>query len=83
MVKNISRFTVGTFSCGLILIFCACMSQMAVDKNTSTKPIPQNINQASNKSSDQSGIETKDQEQKEKADITLSNNMLSRVEQTQ
>lgn len=82
MVKIISRFVVSAFSCGLILIFSACMSQIAVDKNTSTKTISPNSSQISNKASEQHNIDTNDQEQKEKSDAKLSYNILSGARQT-
>jgi membrane-bound lytic murein transglycosylase D len=77
MVKIISHFVVSTFFCGLILIFSACMSQIAVDKNTSTKINSPSLSQISNKSNEQHTIENKDQEQKEKSDTKLSSNIPS------
>ncbi len=82
MVKIISRLVVSAFSCCLILIFSACMSQIAVDKNTSSKTISPNLSQASNESSEHSNIDTHDQEQKEKPDAKLSYNISSDAEQT-
>ncbi|MGD0022350.1 MAG: LysM peptidoglycan-binding domain-containing protein [Smithellaceae bacterium] len=83
MVKIISRLVVCAFSCCLILIFSACMSQIAVDKNTSAKTISPNLSQASNKSSEHSNIDTQDQKQKEKPDTKLSNDTFSDAGQTQ
>lgn len=83
MVKIISRLVVCAFSCCLILIFSACMSQIAVDKNTSAKTISPNLTQASNKSSEHSNIDTQDQKQKEKPDAKLSNDTFSDAGQTQ
>ena len=83
MVKIISRLVVCAFSCCLILIFSACMSQIAVDKNTSAKTISPNLSQASNKSSEHSNIDTQDQKQKEKPDAKLSNDTFSDAGQTQ
>jgi len=80
MVKIISRLVVCAFSCCLILIFSACMSQIAVDKNTSAKTISPNLSQVSNKSSEHSDIDTSDQEQKEKPDTKL---LFSNAGQTQ
>ncbi|OGP86876.1 MAG: hypothetical protein A2031_06120, partial [Deltaproteobacteria bacterium RBG_19FT_COMBO_43_11] len=82
MVKSISRFVVSAFFCGLILIFSACISQIAVDKNISTKTISPNLSQASNKSSERTDIDTEDQEQKEKSDTKLSSNIFSNAGQT-
>jgi len=83
MVKIISRLAVCAFSCCLILIFSACMSQIAVDKNTSAKTISPNLSQVSNKSSERSDIDTQNQEQKEKPDTKLSDNIFSDAGQTQ
>jgi membrane-bound lytic murein transglycosylase D len=59
------------------------MSQIAVDKNTSANTISPNLSQASNKSSEHSNIDTQDQEQKEKPDTKLSDNIFSDAGQTQ
>ncbi len=83
MVKTISRLVVCAFSCCLILNFSACMSQIAVDKNTSAKTISPNLSQASNRSSEHSDIDIQDQEQKEKPDTKLSYNTFSDAGQTQ
>ena len=83
MVKIISRFIVTAFLCSIILFFSACMSQVAVEKNTPAKTIPPNLNQASNKANEPSYEDTNGQEQKDKSDTKPSSNVLSGAGQTQ
>src|SRR4030042_7052897 len=83
MVKIICRFIVTAFLCGIILFFSACMSQIAVEKNTTAKTTPPNLNQASNKSNELSYEDTNGQEQKEKSDTKPSSNVPSGAGQTQ
>src|SRR4030043_1768412 len=83
MVKIISRFIVTAFLCSIILFFSACMSQVAVEKNTPAKTIPPNLNQASNKANEPSYEDINGQEQKDKSDTKPSSNVLSGAGKTQ
>src|SRR4030043_790106 len=83
MVKIIGRFIVTAFLCSIILFFSACMSQVAVEKNTPAKTIPPNLNQASNKANKPSYEDINGQEQKDKSDTKPSSNVLSGAGQTQ